>query len=480
MATVSQIRITPLKGKDDYKVWWIRMRQHLENTGLLNYALGAFLKPARCEEKATADEKTARLAEIAAWVAIDGRAKSDIQSSVSDDIVVLLDRYETSADMIRGLEDQFSDLSPLMAQTGLERFYTYKMSNSESAVNGFNTIEMMARALKSLGHKLEDDAISMRIVKALSDRFYTVKQYWSCVPPAQRKLDDLLNRIRTAEHLQLECGAWKPGEAESSAFYSGKKPWTKSTRGRGQGRGSGRGNQNKVRKCYNCELTEHLARDCPEPKKQRDSDGGNPRQGKNKGGRDKQRGRENGNYANYIEAEKNEQGNKDIHSFAYPAVMADELEELEFSLLARSEATRSKWILDSGASQHVTGNMSLFSSYKELNPPIKVMTTGDQIVYATARGTVEMQSLEEDKWYDCTLENVLYIKDSVNLFAACSLTRKGMTCTLGESYAYFEQEGIKHQGPYADRMNTMYVMRFRQPVHTAFATIAEKTNKIHQ
>jgi hypothetical protein len=116
----------------------------------------------------------------------------------------------------------------------------------------------------------------------------------------------------------------------------------------------------ETRNCFNCGETGHLFRNCPQPSKSnrgrgRDMYRGTPRGGRGRGGKGHGYGVGAEHQANAILIEADESSDKELKTIC----STENVTNLSHS----APDTHSKWILDSGASQHVTGRYSSFSSY---------------------------------------------------------------------------------------------------------------------
>lgn len=68
---------------------------------------------------------------------------------------------------------------------------------------------------------------------------------------------------------------------------------------------------------------------------------------------------------------------------------------------------KNSWYADSGASDHITGEISHFTQYKQLSRPIPIVMGNNSIVYATHSGTMLLPLPSTD----LRLYNVLYAPD---------------------------------------------------------------------
>lgn len=164
-----------------------------------------------------------------------------------------------------------------------------------------------------------------------------------------------------------------------------------------------------------------------------------------------------------------------IHTIGYKAMAL-----VAYHLSANNRRTEIElpFILDSGSSHHSSGDRQSFSQLEFLKDPIQVRATGNNnVIQATGMGILELEELRDGKWQQCKIHNVLYIPGSVNLFAVAPLVDKGHRLVLDKDKAYFEYGDVI--GPYADRMQQLYTLRFRRKQIFSLLAAADKSRLLH-
>lgn len=137
-------------------------------------------------------------------------------------------------------------------------------------------------------------------------------------------------------------------------------------------------------KCFNCGEVGHIQSKCPKPRK--DKPGGGTRS--------------QGNEKKYHAS-----------SFAFSA---------DFGCKA--------WIVDSGASSHMSNDLSVFQNYRAIHPAEDVYLGDDRIVRGYGTGTVVLGVSSENEKNEVTLSDVLYVpKLGKNLLSVGTLEDKGAT-----------------------------------------------------
>jgi len=97
--------------------------------------------------------------------------------------------------------------------------------------------------------------------------------------------------------------------------------------------------------------------------------------------------------------------------------------------LVGSELFRGRWVADSGASEHMSGDRDVFEEFKVLSVPIQVMVGGGAVLKGTGFGNVKVNAFDGQEYCDDTLSDVLYVEGlGMNLFSLGSTLKKGFPC----------------------------------------------------
>ena len=203
-------------------------------------------------------------------------------------------------------------------------------------------------------------------------------------------------------------GLWKSEESSGNANYTADH-----SRGRQHDGNRTLGNDNKEgnssrewqerRRCFRCKKTGHLKRNCP-----------------NKGDEKSKEGREQ--QASGRQAQAHGETNKQDEK--------NEREELGFSLVAQANERRiseeeKEWILDTGASHHMTHLIQSLYDVEKLDPPMKVFMANNTLIYATHKGTVRLLANDPSKYVTLTVEDVLYSPEFSTSLLSWRQVKKG-------------------------------------------------------
>jgi hypothetical protein len=114
----------------------------------------------------------------------------------------------------------------------------------------------------------------------------------------------------------------------------------------------------------------------------------------------------------------------------------------EFVLVSATGAacyTRTTWLLDSGASSHMTGVRSFFTDIRSLANPIVITVANGERLKATGIGTVQVRDEEQVR---VKLTDVLYVSDlNRSLLSISALTAKGGVVEFYSDHAVLSLNG---------------------------------------
>ena len=180
--------------------------------------------------------------------------------------------------------------------------------------------------------------------------------------------------------------------------------------------------------CYSCGMFGHIKRNCPNPKQPES------RKSVYKGRKmNIQHSAENVEHLNVADAGE-----------------ADEYESRYTAFAAHLEVTDSsaKWLIDSGASKHMTYQKEILVDYRQFNRPQQVGLGDGRTVEAVGVGNVLLRmnfKVSEPK--EIIMHNVLYIpKLSSNLFSVGSAAEKGNIVQFGHSRCWIRDKAGKLHG----------------------------------
>lgn len=419
--------------------------------------------------------------ECKAWDQRDIEAQAIIVPLIDEKQTSHIEECTTSSEIWEKLKNINSDSSVLNKQHTLTKFYNYKTTTSQSAVDAYTEVERLARALKEMGLPVDESMVVTKIVSSLpNEKYLAFKKAWDSVAEASQSMEVLLSRLRKEELENQQCE--EKGEKEI-----GRKATAYAARGHdGPSKKYTGDKKKKTFKCYNCNRMGHMAKDCHAPKR--------------KDNRNDQNANKNDHHFDYKKSNQNAQKN-DTRSEddskqkenppgvignafminASKKVNPSYKEVLMGSAFMVNEANENEtnpsdvWLSDSGASVHITGRKDWYEEFTIFQEPRPVSTAGNGKVLALGIGKVKLDAFMQGQWIPSTLSDVLYIPGAVNLFSEAVMAQKGYVIIRTKDTTRFLVDGIE-EGPEAfyQPQEKIYIMRFRQ--HNMNANSANDLN----
>ena len=133
----------------------------------------------------------------------------------------------------------------------------------------------------------------------------------------------------------------------------------------------------------------------------------------------------------------------------------DQKEKMFVVGLLAKELEKSAWIVDSGASRHMTFKRSWFVNYIAFRMPQKVRTANGDSIQALGYGDIVIQTILDKGTDQFTVKDVLLVPElTCSLLSVSTLLEKGMEVQFGEGkFKILDQEGkVCGQGIKSDRL----------------------------
>lgn len=142
-----------------------------------------------------------------------------------------------------------------------------------------------------------------------------------------------------------------------------------------------------------------------------------------------------------------------------------------------SAETSQHWILDSGASRHMTSNKKLLTDYRKFDIPETVRLGDGRTVEAYDSGQVRITvETNHRKQLTAAMGGVLYVpKLACNLFSVRAVTQKGLIVQFGHSCCWIKDSSGKVVGK-GRLINRMYQLNCEVAMSADEAAVTE----IHQ
>lgn len=406
----------------NYSTWKFKLKHLLIAKELFGYCDGSTEEPAG---DATAAVKKA-------YSLNSQKALSQIVLAVSDEFIYLITECETPKEAWDKLQSHFE------RDTLANRIYLKKQYFRAVMKDG-ECVEVHLKRMKDIVNKLsaikvtisEEDQV-VTLLGSLPESYSTVVTALEAQKPETLTLTFVQNALLNEEQ--------KRGQKvlESPSVGGGRTSASSDT---------ALHTESNIR-CFNCNQLGHRAKWCSQQLRQYSSYRG-------RGGRSRGRGQHNaklvtdGNHHESTVAESN-------------------YEESAFPVGEVRDDTKNEWLIDSGASRHMSPDEAIFTSYTKFEMPEKVAIADGRLVDAVGSGNIQISvKLNRQVQRKATLYDVLHVPAlKQNLFSVKSATSKGMVVQFGHSRCW-----IKDRSSMVHAMGTLvgklYYIDLESSVHRA-------------
>jgi hypothetical protein len=157
-----------------------------------------------------------------------------------------------------------------------------------------------------------------------------------------------------------------------------------------------------------------------------------------------------------------------------PAPEADLSEEITHAAMATfGNYSSSSWILDTGASRHMTNDKSHFITYRTLSSPIIVQSATNETALGIGEGDIRITMYLQDKPIKWTLKNVIHVPNlRTNLFALGPLIDSHTLIHNGE-HLFIKCNTKNIQVAHAVWKGNLFELVTQPPVHANLANSSE-------
>lgn len=157
------------------------------------------------------------------------QAKALLTSALSVSNQMKVINCATAHDIWNRLEAINENKSSFERENLLNRFHSYKIRSASEIPDGIGQLESLASRLTLLGEQITDEAMMSALLRALPSGFQTFLTVWRGTPKSERTINNLITRVMA----ELESGDMKVEKAMlvkrrnfrgSNRNYQGQKP----------------------------------------------------------------------------------------------------------------------------------------------------------------------------------------------------------------------------------------------------------------
>lgn len=319
------------------------------------------------------------------WKKKDAIAQKIIVTSVDKRFLVHILNEDSSYGMYSKLCCIFEKEAEQQKCSLLQEFFNYKYESNSDMTNFISNVQNMAVKLSSLGSKnIDDEMIMSKLLSSLPEKYKHFATSWESTAKIDRTLSNLTSRL-----IAEEARNKNRNEKESGVAFKAKEQMFDRPKGNinskftNFNKRSSRPKQNNERKCFVCDKPGHLANACPSKINQK---------------------------ACCSICKKQNHTDKDC----FFRKKTNYQENISFLTSNEIENKNSIFVVDSGCTNHMSNDLTLFS---ELNQKVsKIMVAkSNQFMKSEGQGKIEGE--------DFSLKQVLYVPElSANLLSVNAIT----------------------------------------------------------
>ena len=385
MALTTDFKILKLNGAN-YRDWTFNMRLYLESLDLFGHVDGTVEVPA--EDTSAQVKRKFNSASKKAWTYICLAVEPNQQIHVRN--------TTTAKEAWDALKNQFARISISQIVRLCQKYYSSKFQSGGNMLEHINHLKSIHDQLKEMGANIDDGELAMTLLASLPDEF----------KPHFMVLDAVGEEKVTFEKVKAMLLNDADRISDSMKYedaYSAQRI--------NKGRQNESGGQNKGYEgkfghkfqgtCHHCKEKGHFAQDCP---KQRN----NAQQGDNQGKGKRTACRAEG---------ENDQNNTEIEA-----------------LYTSNDEDRCGWIIDSGATQHMTFERNHLTNYVKFKKPCAVNLGDNRSILAYGKRIYHVKADLGDHTQNISFEEVLYLPElEKNLLSVHAMANHGATVTFKEN-----------------------------------------------
>ena len=407
----------------NWPIWKLQMTAYLQAKELWGLIDGSNVRP---EDNAQNQEALAR------FIVREARVNSILLQTVSTSQLHIIARSDllTPRQKWNELVQTFDRASLSNKLQLLSQLLDLKMKSDQTVDAYFKDLQDITERLAAIDSAVTADFQIAVLLRGLPTEYENLRTAY--VAKGEVTLSELSEGLRTEERRLMDR---KSLSSSSSVVYVANRNFSRYSRGKPF---SGR--------CYNCGEQGHLKRDCP------NLDNGNKYFAKR------------GSNRKTNSWDKNTQSTRKYHAQMACEEENDEYNEEDGGLFTvvyhGSLERRNQWIIDSGASAHMTFDSDIFYSYQKFKSPEPVVLGDGNKCFAIGTGTVILNVYANDrKSREFTLTNVLLVpKLNNNFFSVSAATAQGNSLVFERSccWVYDRKKELVAKG---ESKNKMFILR---------------------
>ncbi|CAH0723982.1 unnamed protein product, partial [Brenthis ino] len=349
---MEKLGVVQLEGARNWSVWRFQMTVILRDQGLYKIVSSPNVKHGGAAETTKTGQASAEPEQ--ASVEKDIKAMSAIVTRLAEPVLHHVITCQTAHEVWSRLHSIYEKNGETSLMLQQQRFFALKFEDDMSVADFISKVQEQQQTLKRLGEAVTDRMAMSKIIMSLPLKYAHFVSAWESCAEEKQTMDNLTARLLVEEErLNNKCSS--KAEESVALFSKGQK-------------GTNKGNF----KCFLCHKPGHLKKDCKLK---------NVCFKCNKPGHFKDKCKASKN--DKKDKENSDKGNKKTESAFVSTVLVS----------ASDRSIDEKWLVDSGASHHMTYQKELFCEYEKLSTP-KVIIGDGRKLNALGIGKVKIMAFD--------------------------------------------------------------------------------------
>lgn len=372
---------------------------------------GKLQKPTPLSENASQQEKLDYEQKSKKYNEVDSMAMIVMANNMSEEIFEQVKDAGDAHSMWRELKLLFEVAREEKAYDMCMKFFCYTKKDSDDMATHITKLKNLWKELSQELEKSEnkDLLLMFRILETLPEKYFSFVSSWKLLNKEQRNIDSL-----TTQLCSFERSINEKVELKNETYFCNKVEQ--------------RNSRDTVSKCFNCNRTGHIMKNCRELTKveQRNINKGTTSKGNSVSKIRCFHCNETGHTKKNCRKLKAEQSERNSNS-------ADSMHAIEVNVLD-SHNSRDAWFVDNGATRHLTFRRDFLKNYIEFQVPKKLQLANGGTVEVLGKGSVEIKSNVYNKVIPLDLHEVWFVPEiKKNLFSVLAAHERRKNSTFMSS-----------------------------------------------
>lgn len=345
--------IEKLRGAENWNVWKFVVKNLLRGTeNAHEVCIGEIAKPESPPVDATSQQQNQYRERLKIWDKGDRAASQIIVKTLDTKVMAFLVSCETARDMWLKLHTIFEQQTKQASHTVQSEFFNFSMNNTDDMITHIAKFEGLVLRMQQLNVKPDELSLTVKLLDTLPEEYESLRQAWWARAEDQQTFSNLLEvltsdearrKVRIGKQEQLAALiASKPRKHDRDSTSSNAKKSHSQQLNEKE-----KNNPSHQYKCYGCGEKGHFRQHCPRKLKKTKS-----------------------------------------HSPKEEAFVCEAM---------TTELDCDSWVVDSGATDHVTNRSDWFTSLEYFKEPAKIYIGNKTTMDALGKGTIKIEVLVNEE-----------------------------------------------------------------------------------